>query len=212
MKKSLLALILSLAMITQLSIPALAMSSDADLYVTDEKYSNVLISPEAKDIPRDIIEKLVSESEDDCLITIYNYVEAEPAPTPFGAMFLPLTQTVTEEDVIADDHFIISVAKGAKKTLTKEFKASLSASCSLPIAKTALDLAGKIEVRHTTTEEFSGPPENSYYNSRSYYVEMHEERGTFTGHIHYFSSDPAVVSGTWSSPTYYYEYSRDVRI
>lgn len=205
-----LAFLFSLLFILQ-TVPASAMDSVMPCN-QDSGYANVFIGPEAKDVPQEVIDDLVAENGEDSVITIWKYEEATPEPMPRATMFFLESKTVTESKALEGDYFIISVAKGSKKTLSKKFSKTLSASCSESVAKASLSLGSSITAEYSTTYEFSGPPENSTSNSREFRVKFYEDRGTFTGILDFELMHSERVSGTWTSPHSYTEYSIDKKV
>lgn len=121
--------------------------------------------------------------------------------------------TRTSESFVRDD-FIISVAKGATKSLTSTWSSTISSSVSgTAYASVSAGLTSSITCSHSKTETWSGPPESSSYNCREYRVKFYRYNGTWlqeatgwpSGHTSYYN-------GTFTEPSRYLEYSRDLNI
>lgn len=195
-KTVLLSTFLTTAMMMLLSISAYAAQA------------SVSIEPNAADVPQDLVQELAAEYPD-THITITGYKEADPAITPRVWWFNLTEKKTTQSNVLAKDSFVISVARGAAKTLSKTWKGSLSPSCSYQNAQSSLSLNAAITRKYTKTETFNGPSSSSSYNTREFRVKFYEDRGTFKGQYVSDAGDSQNKSGTWKSPTKFLEYSVD---
>lgn len=181
----------------------------------------------AAGIPQNVLNDILMEVPEDSKVIIYGWhegVEGEESKEiepRAGWVFSDLKTTTTQTDVALNNYFVISVAKGATTTLSAEWKKTVKSSVSINSNAQGIPapLAGKLEVsaevtaRYTVTRKFQGPPEESPYNSRQYRVRFYGDKGTWTG-IAESQVNPAnrpKVSGTWTKPTRYAEYSIDTK-
>ncbi|MDR2021924.1 MAG: hypothetical protein LBQ71_01430 [Hungatella sp.] len=170
--------------------------------------ASVSIEPNAVNVPQDLVQELAAEYPD-AHITITGYKEADPAITPRIWWFDLTEKKTTQSDVEAKDSFVISVARGGTKTLSKTWTGSLSPTCSYKNAQNSLSLNATITRTYSKTEKFEGPSNSSSYNSREFRVKFYEDRGTFKGQYVSDAGDSQQKSGTWKSPTKFLEYSVD---
>ncbi len=198
-KTALLSTFLSTALMMLFSISAYA------------EQASVSVEPNAVNVPQELVQELVAEYPD-THITITGYKEAVLAPTPNLWWFDLTEKNTTQQDVMAKDSFVISVARGATKTLSKTWTGSLSPSCSYKNAQSSLSLNGTITRTYSKSETFDGPSEGSSYNTREFRVKFYEDRGTFKGQYVSDAGDSQKKSGTWKSPTRFLEYSVDHRV
>ncbi len=170
--------------------------------------ATVTVNPGVPHIPQEKIEALAKDYPD-THITIINYQKSVPNITPNIWWFDLTEKKTTQTDVLAKNKFVISVARGATKTLSKTWSGSISPSCSFKAAFSTLELGATITRSYSKSETFSGPPEGSPYNTREYRVKFYEDRGTFKGYYVSDAGNQQKKSGTWKSPSYYFEYSVD---
>lgn len=173
--------------------------------------ASVSIEPNAVNVPQNLVQELAAEYPD-AHITITGYKEAAPAISPRLWWFVLTEKKTTQYDALAKDSFVISVARGATKTLSKTWTGSLSPSCSYKNAEASLSLNATITRTYSKSETFNGPSEDSSYNSREFRVKFYEDRGTFKGEYVSDVGDSQPKSGTWKSPTKFLEYSVDLNV
>ena len=180
--------------------------------------AKVTIMPEAADIPKDMVQEIV-ESNPGYDITIYEWGNVESGQTAdpnviiIGSIgFDVVTKTTKKSNVVADDRFIISVAKGQTITLGTKKSFSLKNSVTGKATAANLGLEGTLTVEYTASSTWSGPPESSSYNSREYRVKLFENQGTYTGYQKLNGVRIGdLQSGEWTEPSRYAQYSRDSR-
>ena len=176
-----------------------------------KSYAQVMLASTVQNIPQDIVNDLAS-SYPGSVVTITAWGEATPTPAPRIVWLDILSKSTTARNVVAADNFIISVAKGASTTLSREWSASLNAECSVAEGIGALSLNSSITSTISVEQTFNGPPEESSNNSREYRMRFYEDQGTFVGQ---WASDMGAsgssFNGTWSNPTKYAQYSVDYR-
>lgn len=201
-------LFICVSMLLSTSITALATDYSEKEYYR-ETNTEVVLEKDALGTPQEVIDEIVKENPN-TLITISNYVDSKPAPTPRLVMGIYITsKKTTATNVVDKDLFVISVAKGSEKSLSTEWKESVSASASHSGAKSALGLNGTLTKKYSKTEKFKGPPENSKYNSREYRVKFYVNKGTYSGYYETDMGRGPKVSGTFVDPVRYAEYSID---
>lgn len=181
-------------------------------YYSKENNTEVIIESNAYNMPEEDISEIVRENPNTRII-ISNYVEAEPMIQPRLVMGVEITQkNTTQSNYVDKDSFVISVAKGSKVTLSETWTQSLAASVTHKEAKNALKLNGTITKTYTKTKSFSGPPENSAYNSREYRVKFYADKGTYKGYYITDMGRGPSISGSFKNPLRYAEYSIDKKI
>lgn len=126
--------------------------------------------------------------------------------------FKVVSKTTTRSNVTVSDKFIISVAKGQTIKLSKKKTFSYKGSISGKAKAKDLGLELTMTKEYSTEGSWSGPPEESQYNSGEYRIKFFEDQGTYTGY-QTFDGIPwsDLESGTWTEPSRYALYSRDSR-
>lgn len=186
--------------------------------------AEVIVLPNASGMPNNVIQDIVKENPVDSKITFYSWntvSDLKSAPQPrAGWNYGDIKISTTAHDVALGNYFIISVAKGATITLSKNWTKTVNTSVSLsssnpdnvPIPTAGkLGIAASMTAEYSTSRRFSGPPESSVNNSREYRVKFYGDSGTWSA-IAEWSINPAAripISGTWKKPTSYAEYSVD---
>lgn len=138
-------------------------------------------------------------------------------PCGRGWNYIDKKVTVTEKDVALERHLVMSVAKGASTTLSTEFSKTLSSSVKLVVGKAVaptsgeLGISGSVTAKISVTKTFNGPPENSPHNSRSFYIQFYGNKGEWsaTAVWEFNQANRPKVSGTWTKPTSWAEFSLD---
>ena len=120
----------------------------------------------------------------------------------------------TELTALADPYvikteFVISVAKGQTITLTEEYQGGLSLEIKTGTPFVEALIGADITCTYKKTQQFSGPPESSQYNSRSYYVRYLGQENEWVQRRYYYGLLMGVTSGTAIIPTEYQAYSID---
>lgn len=181
----------------------------------------------ASGIPNSVVAEIVAENPDAQEITFLKWENAvldnELVMPLAGWTYSDIVVKTESTNVTLADKFIISVAKGAKTTLSKEFSATVSASVNLsssggqntgkPSAG-QLGVAASVTAKCSVTRQFSGPPESSTANSREYRARFIGDKGTWsaTAILQVNPTARPKINGTWSSPTKWAEYSIDKKI
>ena len=187
----------------------------------------VIIYGAASGIPNSVVAEIVAENPDAQEITFLKWENAvldnELVMPLAGWTYSDIVVKTGSTNVTLADKFIISVAKGAKTTLSKEFSATVSASVNLsssggqntgkPSAG-QLGVAASVTAKCSVTWQFSGPPESSTANSREYRARFIGDKGTWsaTAILQVNPTARPKINGTWSSPTKWAEYSIDKKI
>ena len=185
----------------------------------------VTIYGAASGIPNSVVAEIVAENPDAQEITFLKWENAvldnELVMPLAGWTYSDIVVKTGSTNVTLADKFIISVAKGAKTTLSKEFSATVSASVNLsssggqnkPSAG-QLGVAASVTAKCSVTRQFSGPPESSTANSREYRARFIGDKGTWsaTAILQVNPTARPKINGTWSSPTKWAEYSIDKKI
>lgn len=190
-----------------------------------DSFPIVTIDPCVSGIPGWVIEDICHSHPDakEIHITGWHNVLQSPntvQPAAYGWTYRDIVVTKTTSDALLGDYFIISVARGAEKTLsstwTKTISSSLqvtsSSSSDSPVPSTnTLGISASVTTSYTTTLLFRGPAESSPYNSRQYRVKFYGDKGTWSATAIWEVNIARRVqlTGTWIKPTYYLEYSID---
>ena len=131
--------------------------------------------------------ELQNEYPDAVQITIYGYYEVpEPTVPEIAPQYVDkiskVNKTTTQYNVMTKNEFIISVAKGQT-----------------------------IQLSSTTTFSLEA---NSTANSREYRIKFYENQGTYTAVRQFGPTGMGFeeISGTWSEPVKYLQYSIDHRV
>ncbi|MDR2649391.1 MAG: hypothetical protein LBB94_06700 [Clostridiales bacterium] len=153
---------------------------------------------------------------------IYDVVYAQP-DIPMTPKFDPIVKTIytttktpTATKALAGDYFVISAAKGQVTTITNGWSKSLSASVTGSYKDYGnLGLNATITKSYTKTDQFSGPPESSGYNSRVYQVKFYYNAGNWTQYYDKYDAFgnliiAGFVKGTYTEPHSFLAYSYDV--
>ena len=147
---------------------------------------DIVIDSDAE-IPENILEELQNEYPDAVQITIYGYYEVpEPTVPEIAPQYVDkisnANKTTTQYNVMTKNEFIISVAKGQTIPLSSTTTFSLEA--------------------------------NSTANSREDRIKFYENQGTYTAVRQFGPTGMGFeeISGTWSEPAKYLQYSIDHRV
>ncbi|MGN1070690.1 MAG: hypothetical protein ACI4P5_09745 [Candidatus Fimadaptatus sp.] len=126
------------------------------------------------------------------------------------ADFELVSKTTTKTRAVAQDNFIISVAKGQTITLGKEKTFNLKCTVTGKSSAAQLGLEGNLSVKYSASSTWVGPSESSEYNSREFRVKMYENQGRYTGYQRIGGVRVGdLQSGTWTEPAGYAQYSID---
>ncbi|MDF1616746.1 hypothetical protein [Petrocella sp. FN5] len=141
---------------------------------------------------------LISQSSPE-LIQVQNY----------GAVtFGPLIKKYTAYSALQSDRFIASAARGQVYTATSTKSYSLSPSITGTIPNGSLNLAGTASYVVYVGSQFSGPPNDSAYNSREFRCKFYENRGTWSQVTKVYGNN-ITSKGTFKEPVRYASYSFD---
>lgn len=181
-------------------------------YFSMENNTEVIIEENALNIPQEHVEQLAKENPNS-LVTISEYVKAEPEISPRFVIATVITKkTITKPRYVYGDYFVASVGKGATFTLQTEWSKTLSFFVTHSDAKAPLQLSDSITKTYSVGVTFTGPPENSSYNSRSYRVRFFAEDGTYEGYRVHDTGQTLNISGTFRNPIEYSAYTVDSNI
>lgn len=156
----------------------------------------------------------------DCCITFYNTGAKQNGscgeeystfdifqPFPYYTYDTELTP-LGDPEVIKTD-FVISVAKGQTVTLTETYQGGASVEIETGTPYIEALIGTGITCTYEKTQKFSGPPEESQFNSRSFYVKYLGQRNEWVQKQYYYGMVMGVASGTAVIPTEYQAYSID---
>ena len=163
-------------------------------------------------------------------IMIHNIIRVNECPTKKVPNLRPrawydtgIDWSVVKTNIYSDNpeaaQQIISVAKGSTKTLTssvtKRTKKSIDWNGAVPTSasnKLCASIKDEVSKTYSITETWKGPPESSSAVSRVYYYTGYRDYGNFTI---YGTARPSgqeyKYTGSYIEPTYYHEWSRDIR-
>lgn len=176
----------------------------------------IIISEEAKNISQNIIEQLVQANPSAKQITILEYGELSYSQNDIEPYLIRAYSEVdkqyTSKNVLADDIFVISVAKGEELKLEKKWKHTLESSITGNIDAQSLGITANVTVEYGITQTFKGPEESSNYNSREFRVSFFKNIGTYTALAHDDLAGFIVkvpISGDFEEASHYVSYSID---
>lgn len=158
------------------------------------------------------------ETEED--VRVYTSTWTEDNAQPMARAWYNITHDVTtflfpRGEVEYADRFIESAAKGEKVCLKETYSytlsAGISASASIPDAgEITGNLNGSINHVIEKGTEFSGPSEDSQYNSREYRCKYYINKGLYQSHwVNRFTGKEDVFCGEYYEPSRYARYSID---
>ncbi|MDO4838633.1 MAG: hypothetical protein Q4B32_09610 [Clostridia bacterium] len=183
----------------------------------------VTVLPEASDIPSSVILDIQKENADAEAITITGWhanVQVDCSaiyPQSYGWSYQDVEVAATGTDQALSTQFVTSVAKGASDPLSAEFTKTVSSSVELTAGNAPaltgndLDIAVSVTAKIPAFTTLNGPAESSVCNSRQFYVRFYGDTGTWSARA-VWQLNPTnrpIISGTWSKPTSWAEYSVD---
>lgn len=124
----------------------------------------------------------------------------------------PTTLTPVGSEWTAQNYFLISVAKGQTTTLEENYSKTLGTEIIGSYYSLTGELNARVTASYTTTYEFKGPPESSYYNSREYRVRFYAQTYNFTQHHYMSGMYIGTKTGTIKKPTRWLSYSIDHKL
>ncbi len=184
---------------------------------------SVTIMPEASDVPSSVILDIQTENADAEAITVTGWhanVQVDCSAVysqNYGWTYQDVIVTTTGTSQALSTHFVTSVAKGASDPLATEFVKTVSSSVELTAGNATvpssndLGIAASVTATISVPQTLNGPPESSACNSRQFYVRFYGDTGTWSARA-VWQLNPAnrpIISGTWSIPTSWAEYSVD---
>jgi hypothetical protein len=187
---------------------------------THKNQPKVIIGDTDVPVPNYIIQDLINENPNAGQINITEFSNGNNSNTTIqpmalispGIYYTNVVKNETDSNVFVRNNFVTSVAKGQTITLGYNWSSSLSCNISGKIDKSSLGITGTLTSSYSASSTFSGPPENSQYNCRCFYVQFYESRGTYTATCH----DPFPgwyitykESGSYNEPSYYLSYNVD---
>lgn len=190
------------------------------------------------DVPEEIIEQLIMENPDVGSIHILDYGDMEQNlvqpqivqpqissslldPIGWTSRYENIKTTLTRHvaDSLAKDEFKFSVARGETVTLSQTYEGSLTGSYTGSVVGD-IGVSFSVKATYLKGTTYSGPAENSAYNSREFRMKFYQDIGTYnqTADLvtyHYLvkiSSEPKSFTGTYYKPTKYLSYSLDKKL
>ena len=182
----------------------------------NDKSPAVVIEDTAKEIPFEIIQKIIRENPDAGQITIIDYGEAQKESRDIQPRLVrgysEVKKTYRVFNSTIDDLFVTSVAKCKTKKLGVAWSHTVSCSITGGIDEVSLGITGNVTKTYSEEDVFQGPPENSNYNSREFRVKFYVNKGTYTALAHddlpgFVAKIP--ISGDFIEPAKYVAYSID---
>lgn len=204
-----------------MAFPISAMAQDPneviefDLDVSDDITVNVAMPREylGEMSEQELLDIAINEDlQDGERINIHHvgYAEQGSGCSPRGLYTFQTNLTKSGSEWAAQNFFIISVAKGATKTLQAALtqKLSIGITAGTPYSITA-ELDYSVSAYYSVTLQWKGPPEGSPYNSREYRVQFYAQTYRWVQDRYLVGVHAGQVSGTLNKPTRYAEYSID---
>ena len=123
---------------------------------------------------------------------------------------LVTNKTYTSTNKLSHSDHLTSAAKGQTVTLGYNYSYTVTASVSGSFYdKLTLGLNGEIKVTYSRTDTFTGPPEGSPYNSRSFGVKYYINTGAYMSFVYLNGGILSANLHTFSEPAYHDSYSTD---
>lgn len=194
-------------------------ANQAIISVDDKDYS-VIIEDKAKGkvtegMIKNIIEK---DPTNDGQIIIYEVGNPAIPEESMSATALPYfdivtTKTYSGRNFFYDTSFVTSVAKGETYSFSSSEEFTNSASISGSASATDLGITASQSKTYTHSWVFTGPPESSSYNTRSFYIDWYDNGGVYTQTCYYVNGSSRKIewqeTGMFYEPYRYVTYSRD---
>lgn len=182
--------------------------SDRSMQVlaSDGRTAHFTIKSTVKDtVKREDLKRIADNNPDSNSFIIYDKVYANKSDDFSLRSWSPVFKTYLNENYLQSDRFMASCAKGETKTITHSFESSLSPGYTgNPVG---ISLKATITYTITVGTVLVGPPEGSYYNCREFRCEFYESGGTWEQWY-----GVTKTMGTFTEPTYYHSYSKDIYI
>jgi hypothetical protein len=199
-------------------------------YNLNDRVVKVNIYKEAQGkISDDSIKELIERHPKAGMINIHNVTEPQASKEDdsiqgcgyynpcVGSEYTVTSKTKTSYDNMGSSKFIISVPKGSTKSLssstTKSTNTSVSGGTSGMNTEVKSQLNWGVSKSYSTSITWSGPPESSKYNSRSYYWAGKYDYGNWRGREDIYSEgeiyETKYYNGNFSEYVRYVEYSVD---
>lgn len=182
------------------------------------------------------LEGIVGQVDDGDVITIHKIVPASSSPGPISSItrlnntgdvstnawydlwvnWDPLIKSNISRDNATSAQQIISVAAGKtislSSSVTKKTSASVGVQASAPKAQINGSITQEISTTYSTNETWTGPSEASGYRSRIFYWTGYVDRGSYSirGYGNLSGDLYGPYTGSYTEPTYYIEWSRDI--
>ncbi len=192
--------------------------------VNSEKQPKVVIGDTAEPVPDYVIQDIIKANPDAGQINITEYgtsdINKNKTVNQRMALqtelyFSNVVKTQTQSGVLVSTNFVTSMAKGQSMSIGYEWSSTLSCTINGNIDAYSLGITESMTRSYSASTSFSGPPESSPYNTRFYYVNFYENRGTYTATCYdpfpgWYINYP--VSGSYTEPAYYASYNVDATV
>lgn len=200
--------IISLLLCTFIPVQAATLPSSDDISAPE-----ITIMPEAADISADELLGIIHDHPNAGKIVVYAVMD-HSAPDVSPSSFTNISYTVSKRDTYLGRDFVISVAKGQTGQFSKETSFTLSSSTTGDLSPAQIGINTSCTAKYSSNYTFSGPPESSSYNSRSYYIKWYGNTGTWKAYFIYDINPTRQywVNGTFREVTRYVMYSVDERV
>lgn len=154
--------------------------------------------------------------DDSCLITIYDVAElgnsddaiAAPANAVEPYIYKTTKKEISDKYVDAN-YFIISVAKGETVRLSKTFSKTCRLDITSGVPLDSTKIGSDITFTRMIFHEYTGPGEDSPYNSRSFYVKFYVQDYEWRQERYIYNTLEMWSEGTATIPKGYEAYSID---
>lgn len=216
--KKWLCLLYSLLLVISLGSISVAENSSSSSYSTD-KNTEVVINENAQNIPLDIIESIIQENPNS-EITIMTYIKdrgdspgyEELSEHIISGRYEVTSKNCIDKNIELQNVFVTSVAKGTQHMLSSDWKHTFLAQASHKGAIGQLGISRSATASISKSFEYTGPPESSINNSRTYWVKFIGDKGVYTGHSYNSHGDSRPISGNFIYPRSYVVYWVDCHI
>lgn len=226
--KSIFVLILVIAIVIALPATAQVTALPCNVAASNGRIIRINVAPTAiADVDEFLIQDLAEQYKNDLTvgsITIHEvgYAQSLEVPEPFASSPKIDSKVIynlkngKKTQTLSADKFIISVAKGETKKLSKKwsFSLKLNISGSTPFKLNELGLEAAITYTSDVGTEYQGPPESSKYNSREYRVRYYNHSGTWEQKMYGMDGKTILDTrkGSFKEPSRYDSYSVDKTI
>lgn len=171
----------------------------------------------AEDLPEGVRDGLLEMNPNANTLTLLVWQPLEEQQTQHvpepSKDYATITTTVTQEQVPLACFEITSMSKGTTDTMAEPYTQTVDACIALAAGDTGavptaaqLGVNGSLVVNFLHHGQLSGPAEESESNSRTYWICVYGDRGTWSAEQ---GATDAPVEGAWESPAGWVAYAVD---